>query len=140
MSDPSHVNNYIKGINKGLLKIMSKMGISCVSSYRGAQLFEIIGINTNVINLCFKNNVSRIEGASFDDIEDDLKNNKKYSLKKSDGIGKGGLLKFTAGGEYILYISKKIVLLLQTPSDKSFAISGLFDAKFNSCNEALLRM
>ncbi len=96
----NHVSNYIKGINKGLLKIMSKMGISCVSSYRGAQLFEIIGLNSEIINLCFKNNTSRIEGAGFRDIENDIKNNKKYSLKPSEAIGKGGLLKFTADGEY----------------------------------------
>ena len=95
-----HVNNFIKGINKGLLKIMSKMGISCISSYRGAQLFEIIGLNSNVIDLCFRNNISRIEGAGFDDIESDLRINKEYSMKVSDGIGKGGLLKFTADGEY----------------------------------------
>ena len=96
----NHVANYIKGINKGLLKIMSKMGISCVSSYRGAQLFEIIGLNSEIIDLCFKNNTSRIEGAGFKDIENDIKNNKTYSLKPSEAIGKGGLLKFTADGEY----------------------------------------
>jgi glutamate synthase (NADPH/NADH) large chain len=136
---PSHVNNYIKGINKGLLKIMSKMGISCVSSYRGAQLFEIIGINTNVINLCFKNNVSRIEGASFDDIEDDLKNNKKYSLKKSDGIGKGGLLKFTAGGEYHDYNPDVVKALQECVTTGDYADYQKFSNLVNSRDPSFLR-
>ena len=64
------------------------MGISCISSYRGAQLFEIIGLNSNVIDLCFRNNISRIEGAGFSDIESDLRINKEYSMKVSDGIGR----------------------------------------------------
>ena len=136
---PSHVNNYIKGINKGLLKIMSKMGISCVSSYRGAQLFEIIGINTNVINLCFKNNVSRIEGASFDDIEDDLKNNKKYSLKKSDGIGKGGLLKFTAGGEYHDYNPDVVKALQECVTTGDYADYQKFSNLVHSRDPSFLR-
>ena len=54
--------NYIAGINKGLLKIMSKMGISCISSYRGAQLFEIVGLNSDIVDLCFTNTTSRIRG------------------------------------------------------------------------------
>ena len=45
--------NYRKGINKGLFKIMSKMGISTIASYRSSNLFEAVGINENVIKLCF---------------------------------------------------------------------------------------
>ena len=52
------VSNYIQGINKGILKIMSNMGISCVSSYRGAQLFEIVGLDHKIVELCFKDTCS----------------------------------------------------------------------------------
>lgn len=55
-------NNYRKGINKGLLKILSKMGISTITSYRGAQLFEAIGLADDVVDLCFKGVPSRIKG------------------------------------------------------------------------------
>ena len=58
--------NYRKGINKGLLKIMSKMGISAVSSYRGAQLFEAVGLSREVVDLAFCGVASRIEGSGFE--------------------------------------------------------------------------
>ena len=74
---------------------------------------EIIGLNSNVIDLCFRNNISRIEGASFNDIENDLRINKEYSMKVSDGIGKGGLLKFTADGEYHDYNPDVVKVTLQ---------------------------
>ena len=78
------VKNYIQGINKGLLKIMSKMGISCISSYRGAQLFEIVGLDQKIVELCFKDTISRISGSDFSDIEADLIENRNfYRLKES---------------------------------------------------------
>ena len=51
-------SRYRKGVNKGLLKIISKMGISTISSYRGSQLFEIVGLDEDVVNLCFTNTES----------------------------------------------------------------------------------
>ncbi|MBI3615074.1 MAG: glutamate synthase large subunit [Candidatus Omnitrophica bacterium] len=58
--------NYKKAVEDGILKIMSKMGISCVSSYRGAQIFEAIGLHEEVIDTCFTGTVSRIGGVGFD--------------------------------------------------------------------------
>lgn len=60
--------NYIKSIDKGLLKTLSKMGISTLKSYLGAQLFEAIGLNSSVINKYFKGTTSKIEGADLSDI------------------------------------------------------------------------
>src|SRR5213075_3051960 len=52
--DQAHaVKNYVKAINKGVVKVMSKMGISTVQSYRGAQIFEAIGLNQDVIDKYF---------------------------------------------------------------------------------------
>ncbi|MHB1951720.1 MAG: glutamate synthase large subunit, partial [Acidiferrobacteraceae bacterium] len=65
------VKHYRKGINKGLLKIISKMGISTIASYRGAQLFEAVGVHPEVIRRCFEGTPSRIGGARFEDFEDD---------------------------------------------------------------------
>ena len=62
---------YRKGINKGLLKIISKMGISTISSYRGSQLFEIVGLGKDVVDLCFTNTESRIGGKSFKNLDDE---------------------------------------------------------------------
>jgi glutamate synthase domain-containing protein 2 len=52
--------NFRKGINKGLLKIMSKMGISAVNSYRGAQLFEAVGLDAELVDVAFAGVASRI--------------------------------------------------------------------------------
>lgn len=95
--------NYRKGINKGLLKVLSKMGISTIASYRGAQLFEAVGLDDQVIQRCFTGTVSRIQGAGFDDILHDtqlLANDAFNELKK---VSQGGLLKYIEGGEYHAY-------------------------------------
>ncbi|HNW49608.1 MAG TPA: glutamate synthase large subunit [Prolixibacteraceae bacterium] len=60
--------NYIKSINKGLLKVLSKMGISTIMSYRGAQIFEAVGINSKILNKYFTGTTSRIEGVDLNDI------------------------------------------------------------------------
>ena len=64
--------NYEKAIEDGILKIMSKMGISCVSSYRGAQIFEAIGLSSEVIETCFTGTVSRIGGVGFELLAKDV--------------------------------------------------------------------
>ena len=58
--------NYKTGLEKGLLKIMSKLGVSTVLSYKGAQTFEALGIANQVIDLCFKGTISRVGGMDFD--------------------------------------------------------------------------
>ena len=60
--------NYIKAVNDGLLKVFSKMGISTLQSYQGAQIFEIIGLNKEVVDKYFTGATSRIEGMGLDEI------------------------------------------------------------------------
>jgi len=95
--------NYRKGINKGLFKIISKMGISTIASYRGAQLFEIVGLDDAVVDLCFKDSVSRIQGAGFGDLEDDQKRLAAEAWNRRKPLRQGGLLKYVHGGEYHAY-------------------------------------
>ena len=63
--------NLIKALGKGLLKIMSKMGVSTVASYTGAQIFEAIGLGREIIEECFAGTSSRLGGIGFDQIADD---------------------------------------------------------------------
>ena len=93
-------NNYRRGIGKGLLKILSKMGISTIASYRGAQLFEAVGLADDVVDLCFRGVASRIQGATFYDfqVEQSLLAQEAWKARKS--IQPGGLLKFVHGQEY----------------------------------------
>jgi len=104
--------SYRKGISKGLLKILSKMGISTVASYRGAQLFEAVGLADEVVERCFRGVPSRIQGARFSDLqaEQALLAAEAWNLRKS--IQQGGLLKYVHGGEYHAY-NPDIVRALQ---------------------------
>ena len=95
--------NYRKGINKGLLKILSKMGISTITSYRGAQLYEIVGLHDDVVNLCFTGTTSRLQGMDFDDLEVDLHRLAQHADNVNEPISQGGLLKYIHGGEYHAY-------------------------------------
>jgi len=61
--------NYKKAIEKGVLKILSKMGISLLSCYHGAQIFEIYGLGEEVVDMAFRGSVSRIGGLSIDDLQ-----------------------------------------------------------------------
>ncbi len=66
------VDDYNKAIINGIVKIAAKMGISTIQSYQGAKIFEAIGINSDVINKYFSGCVSRVEGISLKDIEEDV--------------------------------------------------------------------
>ena len=103
MGEPEPVQalrNYRKGINKGLYKIMSKMGISTVRSYRGAQLFEIIGLADEVVQRCFPGATSRIGGAGFADLEADANELAQRAADRKELLAAGGVLKWMYGAEY----------------------------------------
>ena len=65
-NDDYLVKAYQKACSKGILKVMAKMGISTLQSYKGAQIFEAVGLNHAVVDLCFTNTASRIEGVGFE--------------------------------------------------------------------------
>ncbi len=92
--------SYRKGIGKGLLKIMSKMGISTIASYRGAQLFEAVGLSQPVVDLCFCGVTSRISGAGFVNFQEEQQLLADDAWKARKPIQQGGLLKYVHGGEY----------------------------------------
>ncbi len=95
--------SYRKGIRKGLFKIMSKMGISTIASYRSAQLFEIVGLGDEVVELCFEGSDSRIGGADFSDLQADQAYLAARAWNPMEGIEQGGLLKYMHDGEYHMY-------------------------------------
>ena len=104
--------NFRNGINKGLYKIISKMGISTISSYRCAQLFEAVGFGDEVVDLCFKGMTSRIGGATFEHLGEELKRFHKVAWQKSKPLDAGGLLKYKPQGEYHAY-NPEVVNTLQ---------------------------
>mgnify|MGYP001545137073 CR=1 FL=1 len=95
--------NYRQGINKGLLKIMSKMGISTIASYRCSGLFEAVGLSTAITELCFKGVTSRIGGANFSDIQEDSAVRAREAWKFHRPMNAAGLFKYVHGGEFHAY-------------------------------------
>lgn len=86
--------NYTETLNKGLLKIMSKMGICTVSSYRGSELFEIIGLNKSLISDAFTYSKSRTEGIGYEELESQIK---IYSEEVTQDLG--GFYKYKKNAE-----------------------------------------
>ena len=105
--------SFRRGIRKGLLKIMSKMGICTVASYRSAQLFEIVGLGDEVVRLCFDGTESRIQGADFADLKADSEYLAKRAWNKTEPVEQGGLLKYMHNGEYHMY-NPDVVATLQS--------------------------
>src|SRR5574344_474277 len=94
--------NYVKSINKGLLKVLSKMGISTLRSYRGAQIFEAVGIASDVLNKYFRGTTSRIEGIGIEDIaKESIASHKKAFFSNDDkDLENKGLYAYRKDGEY----------------------------------------
>ncbi|KEK29201.1 glutamate synthase large subunit [Shewanella xiamenensis] len=131
--------NFRYGIEKGLRKIMSKMGISTVGSYRCSQQFEAIGIASDVIELCFKGVVSRIEGASFEDIANDQALLHKAAYRAHVPLPQGGLLKYVDGGEYHCFNPDVVNTLQASLIDKNFATYKKFAELVDNRPVATLR-
>ncbi|HMC59779.1 MAG TPA: glutamate synthase central domain-containing protein, partial [Candidatus Solibacter sp.] len=118
------VYNYVKSINKGLLKTFSKMGISTLQSYRGAQVFEAIGLNKQLVEKYFTGTVSRIEGVGLDVLAEEaiLKHRYAYAqVTDSDTeLAVGGNYQFRVRGEFHLFNPDTIAKLQQAVRRESF--------------------
>jgi glutamate synthase (NADPH/NADH) large chain len=95
--------SYRRGIKKGLLKIISKLGISTISSYRGAGLFEIVGLDRDVVERCFPGTPGRIGGTGFEALEAEARRAHDLAWNEATTIAQGGLYRYVAGGEYHMY-------------------------------------
>ena len=109
------VRGYNKAVVKGIVKVMSKMGISTIKSYRGAQIFEALGISQKVIDKYFTWTDSRIEGIGLDIIakEAELRHEKAYPKIQVNGqvLDEGGQYKWRKNGEYHMYNPETVHLL-----------------------------
>ena len=89
--------SFVKAIHKGVVKVMSKMGISTLQSYRGAQIFEAVGLNHEFVDRYFTWTPSRIGGIGIDEIEDESRRRHAFGYPDSRVAGNGDL---QAGGQY----------------------------------------
>ena len=133
------MEHFIKGINKGLLKILSKMGISAIQSYRGAQLFEAIGLAREVVELCFAGCPSRIEGAGFEDIKRDQMRLADTAFNPRKPVPTGGLLRYLHGGEFHAYNPDVVVSLQNAVRTGDYADYKVYADAVNRRPVAMLR-
>ena len=130
---------YRKGVNKGLLKIISKMGISSISSYRGSQLFEIVGLNKEIVDLCFTNSITRIGGKSLNNLDKELRELNEYARSNLSEISVGGLLKYVHGGEYHTYNPEIVKKLQEAVSSGSEDVYKEYSSLVDNRPPAMLR-
>src|SRR5258707_14721611 len=136
--------SYRRGIRKGLTKIMSKMGICTVASYRSAQLFEIVGLSDEVVELCFDGTKTRIQGADFADLQADAEYLAKRAWDKTEPVEQGGLLKYMHNGEYHMY-NPDVIATLQSAVmagdyQQYLEFAALVNERPVSCIRDLLRL
>ncbi|MBT8051714.1 MAG: glutamate synthase large subunit [Xanthomonadales bacterium] len=104
--------NYRRGIRKGLLKILSKMGICTMASYRGSQLFEAVGLAPEVMELCCPKVASKIRGAGFAELQEDLQRVADRAWTETTRPSRDGLYRYMHGGEEHAY-NPDVVINLQ---------------------------
>ncbi len=116
--------NFIKSINKGLLKTFSKMGISTLQSYRGAQVFEAIGLSSSVVKKYFTGTTSRLEGVGLEVLAREalLKHDHAFTpiTESSTELVAAGNYHYRAGGEYHLFNPLTISKLQHSVRDGNF--------------------
>jgi glutamate synthase (NADPH) large chain len=116
--------NYTKAVCDGLLKVFSKMGISTLQSYQGAQIFEILGINKSTVDQYFTGTVSRIEGMGLDEIAKEALSKHHFAFSKQslpfEQLTTGGVYQWKRKGEFHLFNPQTIHLLQQATKNNDY--------------------
>ena len=136
--------NYKKAVGDGLLKIFSKMGISTLQSYHGAQIFEIIGIDKTVVNTCFTGAISRINGVGFDEIAKEalVKHFNAFGTKLPQKVLEpGGIYQWKPENEYHQFNPQSVHLLQQATWNDRYDLFKKYSRTVNQLSEkaSLLR-
>ncbi|HYK88567.1 MAG TPA: glutamate synthase central domain-containing protein, partial [Acidobacteriota bacterium] len=147
----SAVRNYVKAVSKGILKVMSKMGISTIQSYHGAQVYEAIGLKQELVDKYFRWTPSRVGGIGLDELAAEimLRHRRAFPDRTSEDrtLDEGGNYKWRSDGEYHLFnpetihtlqkacrtndyaAFKKYSALVDNQSQRLCTLRGLFDLK-----------
>ncbi len=105
--------NYIHAVEQGILKVMSKMGISTLRSYRGAQLFEAVGLDASVIDRYFPGTASRIGGMTLEQLETELRHRTREAQTVETLLPTGGQYRFRKDGEAHLWTPESLAAFRQ---------------------------
>jgi glutamate synthase (NADPH/NADH) large chain len=133
--------NYVKAASKGVIKVMSKMGISALQSYRGAQVFEALGLRQDVIDHYFTNTPSRVGGIGLDVIAQEvlMRHRAAYPERQVNGhvLPVGGLYQWRASGEAHLFTPESIHLLQKAVRTNARAVYQQYAKSINDQSKAL---
>jgi glutamate synthase (ferredoxin) len=134
------IKNYRYALTKGLVKTISKMGISTVRSYQGAQIFEALGVSEQVINEYFTGTTTRIGGVTLKEIEQESRARNKNafdSIKFGTPLDSGGDQKWRKDGEYHLFNPENIFYLQQACRTGDYDMFKKFSSNITSRSEVL---
>ncbi|OHV10515.1 glutamate synthase large subunit [Kushneria phosphatilytica] len=131
--------NYRRGLQKGLYKILSKMGISHIASYRGSQLFEAVGLSSEVRDMCFPDMASRIEGAGFSELQMAQELLARDAWIRRKPPRQGGLYRYVHNHEYHAYNPDVIKLLQEAVQESDYGKWKKFARLVNERPVATLR-
>jgi len=135
------LKNFKKAVNKGLLKVFSKMGISTLQSYRGAQIFEAIGLNRSLVEKYFTGTASRIEGVGLEVLarEAKMKHDHAYHpLTEADlELSPGGNYQYRVRGEYHLLNPQTVSKMQHAVNQESYSTFKEYSKLINEQNQQL---
>ncbi|MBD3347219.1 MAG: glutamate synthase large subunit [Chitinivibrionales bacterium] len=135
------IDNYITAIKKGLLKIMSKMGISTIRSYRGAQVFEAVGLNTDIVSRFFPGTPSRIEGIGIEQIARETleRHRQSFTLADTDPrqLNSGGNIHYRRFSERHLISPEAVTLIHQAIRENDYTAYKSYADRVNHAEKSL---
>ena len=144
LSKSKAIDNFNKAIAKGIIKVMNKIGISTLNSYRGAQIFEALGLSQNFIDQFFTNTPTRIEGIGLYEIEKDIgkRHSKAYIHESNLGLPLeiGGEYRWRRDGEAHVVNPSTIASLQQAVRNKNFDKYETFADLINDQNQKLMTL
>ncbi len=137
------VDNFNKAIGKGILKVMNKIGISTLHSYRGSQIFEIVGFNSQFVEKYFPYTASRIEGIGLYEIEKEIDQRYKQAypdnkIDKNLGLNVGGDYRWRRNGERHLFNPTSVSKLQQAVRLSDQASYDIYAKSINEQSESLM--
>jgi glutamate synthase domain-containing protein 2/glutamate synthase domain-containing protein 1/glutamate synthase domain-containing protein 3 len=133
--------NYMKAVNKGLLKIFSKMGISTFQSYQGAQIFEIIGLHDAVVEKYFTGTASRVSGIGLDEIALEIKRHHEHAFEPKPHttahLYRGGQYQWRKNGEHHFFNPETVAKLQHATASGNYNLFKKYTAIVNNEAEKL---
>lgn len=126
---------YIEAINKGILKIISKMGISTIRSYKGSMLFETVGVSSSLLDKYFGGGMSKIEGIDLTDVASDIEKRHKEAYKSTETEGKlnnEGIYKYVPGGEIHSWNPEAVRMFSKSIKEENYELYKDFASKINN--------